>query len=180
MEYIQGLSTQTSLFLYSLGFGFLLGVLYDVFRIVRMIVSNNRYFVVFMDVLYFFVCGVLSFFFILVVDEGKLRVYTLLGEALGWTVYYFSLGAVAMKVCSFTVRQIKRLFSLIFKPAKFILRKIRHLCMKIIKYLKKSIRKSNKKSKFILQKQKGIVYNLYSYFYNYKLFKHKGNKDGSS
>lgn len=180
MEYIQGLSTQTSLFLYSLGFGFLLGILYDVFRTVRMIISNGKGFVIFMDVLYFFVCGVLSFFFILVVDEGKLRIYTLLGEALGFAVYYFSLGAVAIKISAAAVKRIKWLFSLVFKPIKFVLRKINHMSRKMMNFLKKRIKKSNKKSKFILQKQRSIVYNLYSYFYYYKLFDNKGKKDGSS
>ncbi len=174
MEYIQGLPTQTSLFLYSLGFGFLLGILYDLFRTLRMIISNARVFVFAVDILYFLACGVLSFFFLLVTDEGKLRLYTVLGETLGWMIYYFSFGAIAMKLSSAAVKGIKRFFGFIFKPIIFLFRKIMRLIKKSSVFFKKRIRKTNKKSKFILQKQKSIVYNLYSYFYNYNHLKDKG------
>ena len=174
MEYIQGLPTQTGLFFLSLGFGFLLGILYDIFRMIRMIISGSEKFVFAADMLYFLLCGVLSFFFILVTDDGRLRFYTVIGEALGWMIYYFSFGTVAMKLTVSVVRISKRVFSVVFKPIKFIFRKIMSFIKKIAKFLKKSIRKTDKKSKFNLQKQKSLVYNLYSYFYNYKIFKNKG------
>ncbi len=174
MEYIQGLPTQTGLFLFSLGFGFLLGILYDVFRTLRMIIGSSEKLIFAADLLYFLICGVLSFFFILVTDEGRLRFYTVLGEALGWMIYYFSFGTVAMKLSASAVRAVKKLISLIFKPIKFILRKIIALINKIVIFLKKRIRKNNKKSKFILQNGKSLVYNPYSYFYNYNFLKNKG------
>lgn len=174
MEYIQGLPTQTGLFFLSLGFGFLLGILYDIFRMIRMIISGSEKFVFAADMLYFLLCGVLSFFFILVTDDGRLRFYTVIGEALGWMIYYFSFGTVAMKLTVSVVRISKRVFSVVFKPIKFIFGKIMSFIKKIAKFFKKSIRKTDKKSKFNLQKQKSLVYNLYSYFYNYKIFKNKG------
>ena len=66
MEYIQGISTQTTLFLYSLALGFGLGVIYDVFRTLRMFVPRVKWLTVTADVLYFTLCGVISFFFMLV------------------------------------------------------------------------------------------------------------------
>ena len=93
MEYIQGLPAQTELFLLSLGFGFLLGILYDVFRTLRMMIGSSDKLIFAADLLYFLICGVLSFFFLLVTDEGRLRFYTVLGEALGWMIYYSSICA---------------------------------------------------------------------------------------
>ena len=180
MEYIQGVSTQTTLFLYSLALGFALGVIYDIFRTARMFVPRVRWFVVAADVLYFALCGVISFFFVLVTDEGKLRSYTVLGIILGWCIWYFSFGMLAMKVSNAVVKGIKRFFALILKPIKFILRKIIKLVCKIPSFFKKRTRKSIKKSKFILQKRKGIVYNLYGYIYKYKYLNNKGNKDECS
>ena len=89
-------------------------------------------------------------------------------------IYYFSFGTVAMKLTVSVVRISKRVFSVVFKPIKFIFGKIISFIKKIAKFFKKSIRKTDKKSKFNLQKQKSLVYNLYSYFYNYKIFKNKG------
>lgn len=174
MEYIQGISSQTALFFLSVGFGFLLGLLYDVFRTLRLVVSDAKGFVFAMDFLYFIACGILSFFFLLVTDEGRLRIYTLSGEILGWMIYYFSLGAVVTKISGAAARIFKKVFSVLTAPVKFFLRKIKNLSAKISVFLRKRIKKSDKKTKFILQNKKGIVYNLYSYCYKCNLFKNKG------
>ena len=174
MEYIQGISSQTALFFLSIGFGFLLGLLYDVFRTLRLVISDAKGFVFAMDFLYFTACGILSFFFLLVTDEGRLRIYTLSGEMLGWMIYYFSLGAVAMKISDAVVRFLKKVFSAVKAPFKFFFRKIKNLLAKTAVFLPKRIKKSEKKTKFILQNKNGIVYNLYSYCYKCNLFKNKG------
>lgn len=162
MGYIQGLAEQTEIFFYSLGFGFLLGILYDVFRTLRLIISRSKGFVFFMDLLYFAVCAFLTFCFIMVIDSGRVRAYVALGEILGWLIYYFSLGAVALKVSNAIIRFFRRMFSAVFKPIKRISGKVWRKINKIGAFGKKIIRKNDKKVKFNLQKYKGIVYNLNS------------------
>lgn len=175
MDYIQGLAEQTEIFLYSLGFGFLLGILYDVFRTLRLIISNSRGFVFFMDMLYFAVCAFASFCFIMVVDCGRVRIYAALGWALGWLIYYFSFGAIAIKVSGAVISAVRRFFAAVFAPISRISRKI---CRKIgssARRGKKIIRKTDKKTKFILQKYKGIVYNLNSFIKN-SVSRNKGSE----
>ncbi len=162
MDYIQGLAEQTEIFLYSLGFGFLLGILYDVFRTLRLIISNSRLFVFIWDLLYFAACAFLTFCFIMVIDSGKVRIYVALGEILGWLIYYFSFGAIAIKFSNLVRRFLCRIFAVVFKPIKCV---FVWICKKIRKtgvFCKKIIRKSDKKAKFNLQKYRGIVYNLNS------------------
>ncbi len=163
MDYIQGLADQTEIFLYALGFGFLLGILYDVFRTLRMIISGSKGFVFFMDVLYFTVCTFLIFCFILVVDSGRIRAYVALGIILGWVVYYFSFGAIAMRVSSAVTRFFRNAFSALFKPFEHLIKEFLKKTRKIAVFCKKNIRKSDKKAKFNLQKYRGIVYNLLGY-----------------
>ncbi len=131
MEYIQGISTQVVLFFLSLGFGFLLGVLYDVFRTFRMIFSDAKGYVFVMDFLYFAVCGILSFFFMLVTDEGRLRLYTVSGEILGWMIYYFSFGTVAMKISVPVAALLRRIFLMPAKLLTFFFAKIKNIFSKI-------------------------------------------------
>ncbi len=166
MEYIQGLTAQTQIFLYSLGFGFLLGILYDVFRTLRTVISNSRGFVLFMDLLYFAVCAFLIFCFNMVVAGGHIRIYIALGELLGWLIYYFSFGAIAIKAGNAVSAFIKRIFGIITKPIRIIIRKIRRKTRRFGDFNKKLIRKNDKKAKYILQKYKGIVYNLIGYTEN--------------
>lgn len=169
MEYIQSLSAQTNMFLYSFGFGFLLGILYDIVRTVRMIISRSKVFVFAADLLYFTVCAVLTFAFVLVMDSGKIRLYTAAGEVLGWLVYYFSFGSIALKISSFLCGAVKRFFCLIFNPFRRLCAVAGKVIEKTKVFIKKIFRKSNKKTKFVLQNQRSIVYNLYRYFYNYRI-----------
>lgn len=163
MEYIQGLTDQTKIFLYALGFGFLLGVLYGAFRMVRMMIPDSKGFVFFMDLLYFAVCTFLVFCFILVTDSGRIRIYVAFGMILGWAVCYFSFGAIAMRVGKSVSAFSGRVFSVLFKPFLCVGRAIFRKMRKLVAFCKKNIRKSDKKEKFILQKYKGIVYNLLGY-----------------
>lgn len=163
MDYIQGVAAQTEIFLYAFGFGFLLGILYDVFRTLRMIISGSKGFVLFMDLFYFAVCTFLTFCFVLAVDSGRIRIYVAVGEILGWLVYYFSFGAIAMRVSNAVVSFLKRIISAVFKPLKRCVRRILRKFGKFEEFCKKNIRKSDKNLKFNLQKYRSIVYNLLGY-----------------
>lgn len=174
MDYIQGLAVQTEIFLYSLGFGFLLGILYDVFRTLRLIISKAKGFVFFMDLLYFALCAFLTFCFIMVVDSGKVRLYVALGEILGWMIYYFSFGSIALKVSSAVTAFFRRIISAFSKKTGRIFGRLWRKIEKIALFGKKIIRKTDKKVKFNLQKHNNIVYNLNSCIKN-KEFRNKGN-----
>ncbi len=152
MEYIQGISSQTALFFSALGFGFLLGFIYSVFRTFRLVAPEVRGFVFVTDFLYFTVCGILSFFFVLVTDEGRLRLYTLAGELLGWMIYYFSFGAFAMRISDAVAKLVGRLFRALSKPVKFLFRKIKGLLTKILVFSQKKVKKWDKKNKNHLAK----------------------------
>lgn len=163
MDYIQGLAEQTEIFLYSLGFGFLLGILYCVFKAVRMLFPDLKGFVFFTDLLYFAVCTFLLFCFILVTDSGRIRVYVAFGIILGWAVCYFSFGAIVMRVGKSVSLFSERVFSVLLKPFACFGGAIYQKISKLKDFCKKNIRKFDKKEKFILQKYKGIVYNLLGY-----------------
>lgn len=160
MVYIQGLAAQTRIFFYSVGFGFLLGILYDVFRTFRLVISKSKILAFVTDIVYFSLGSFLTFCFIMVVDSGKVRLYVFFGEILGWLIWYFSFGAVALRFTNAVTRLFRRLIS---EPLKRILRKFSRKFGKFASNSKKIIRKTDKKVKFSLQKHSGIVYNLYSY-----------------
>lgn len=173
MVYIQGITDQTRLFLFSVGFGFLLGVLYDIFRTLRMIISERAFFVITMDILYFCTCAFCNFCFAMALDNGRIRAFVALGEALGWIIYYFSFGAIALKVAARTVRLVHGAAALIFAPVKRLARVIRRRRAKSAAFLKKTLQKNDKNAKFILQKHRGIVYNVLGYYRNCFLFKNR-------
>lgn len=111
MEYLPNITDQTRLFLLSLGFGFALGVLYDVFRIIRLLVNGSgRAGLLVQDILYCLCCTGCSFFFFLAVGDGTVRLYLLGGEILGWLVYYVSFGTVALRLSEWLVQRLRKFF----------------------------------------------------------------------
>lgn len=160
MDYIQGLPEQARVFLLSLGFGFILGILYDVFRIVRLVVSPGRRIVIIYDVVYVALSAVLSFLFFLAVNDGSVRAFSLFALLLGWLVYYLSLGIFVIKISEALVRFTRRLIYLITRPFVFVFGIIRRLLRRFRRFLSKNIKKLLKKSKFLLKLYTAMVYNL--------------------
>jgi hypothetical protein len=108
------LSYQVFGFAVSVAAGFLLGAFYDVLRIWRDFFHSQTRAVFFQDFFYVVLCGFFSFLLALPLGEGSVRVYLLAGEAVGWFVYYFTVG----QVTAFVFRAASNfLYRHIFNPA---------------------------------------------------------------
>ena len=158
MTYGLTLAKQTQNFFVAFGFGFLLGILYDVFFIIRSAVSGRRVVTFICDSLFVAAASVLSFTLLLVITDGQIRFYVLLGEALGFTVYYLSLGAFTVRVsekiiaffkklCRFLMRIFIRIFKVVSYPFRCVFSILGKFFKKIRVFLRKIMKKSLKKSK---------------------------------
>ena len=98
---------QVLVFVYSMVLGILLGVTYDVFRSVRMIINSKNIAVFIQDVLYFILSGVITFLFVLGVNSGDSRFYILAGEGIGWIVYHVTIGEMIYKCSNMIVSKTK-------------------------------------------------------------------------
>lgn len=158
--YMLTIADQTRLFLLALGLGFLLGVVYDLFRVIRMAFTMRRAGVFIQDVLFFLTCAAATFIFLLAVNQGEIRGFIIAGESLGFLIYYFSFGLLAIKVSSFLVQTVRRFFHLVSLPFRALFRLMRRLFGKIGISVKKTSKKIAKKSKFNLKHHKTLLYNL--------------------
>ncbi len=166
-DYLYGLSlaTQTKNFLLSLGFGFIMGIFYDLFRIVRISISKGKIATVISDILYcIFLCFSLMLF-CLTVNEGEIRLYLLLGSLAGFFVYYFSLGVIIFsfseKLISVVKKIIKSVFNVLSYPFKFVFGKLRKLFNNLSIKRRKNTKNIKNKSKFLLKVNKLLLYNLF-------------------
>jgi len=163
MEYLPDLADQTRLFLLSLGFGFALGILYDLFRILRLLAGKNgRVALLAQDILYCLCCTALSFFFFLAVGDGAVRLYLLGGEILGWLVYYVSFGTVALRFSEWLVRLLRRFFRFLARiftaPFLWFLRLLEKAATPLRK-CRISLKKVHKNLHFGLHFTHSMVYN---------------------
>lgn len=165
-DYIYSLSlaTQTKGFLLSMGFGFIMGILYDFVRIIRLAVNRGKALQIASDILYFILLGFLTFLFCLIINEGEIRLYILVGEAMGFGIYYFSLGAVIFSVSEKIIGLIKKtaktVFGVLIFPFCFCYKKIRDILVPCVKKLGKSRKNIENKSKFLLKVNTRLLYNL--------------------
>ena len=86
------LKTQFMIFLFSCLLGAILGFLYDCFRFIRMMINPRNIFIFAQDIAYFFVSAMVTFLFVLVLNDGESRFYILAGEGIGWIVYHLTFG----------------------------------------------------------------------------------------
>lgn len=165
-DYLYGLSlaAQTKNFLLSLGFGFIMGIFYDLFRIIKISISNGKIATIISDILYcIFLCFSL-FLFCLTVNEGEVRFYLLTGAVAGFGVYYFSLGAIIFSfsenVICFIKKLLKSIFNIISFPFRYVIGKIRNIFNKLSVKHRKNTKNIKNKSKFLLKVNKLLLYNL--------------------
>ncbi|MGN1316249.1 MAG: spore cortex biosynthesis protein YabQ [Acutalibacteraceae bacterium] len=158
-------SEQTLIFIASLGIGFLLGILYDLFRALRLSFTKGKAAIVIFDLLYFFAVAFFSYMFILASNKGEVRSYIIIGELLGAVFYYFSLGIAVIKITDNLVKVLKRFYGLLFKiisfPFRFLNRVFSKIFGKMKLFFKKSEKNSKKMQKKVLPKVRVYVYNLF-------------------
>lgn len=135
---------QSTAFLCSLVFGAAAGLLYDIFKIIRMTLCKGKASVFVTDFLYVFIVSLNLFIFSVAYMLGFVRVFVMFGSIIGFLV------------CRLTVG---RLLSLVYCPLIYFGERI---CVKISRKIKKILKKLLKNSNKILynvNKNKGIFRN---------------------
>lgn len=102
------MAEQTRFFLLSLAMGFLIGLLYDGFRILRAAAPHPGFLVQLEDVLYWIVASFGTFYFVLNVNDGEVRAYTVAAAAAGMIAYFLTLSPLVMRVSVAVITFLKK------------------------------------------------------------------------
>lgn len=95
-----------------LGVGF--GVVYDGFRVLRLFLPSGEKIVFVEDGLFFLIITVANFLFFLSRTYGELRLFLIIGELLGFLIYYLTAGRAVYFLMLHLSRGIKRLCGMVF------------------------------------------------------------------
>ncbi len=176
MRYMPTLTFQVIGFVYSAGLGFVLGFIYDCFRIIfYFFTGNDKKLSVFRDITYSFICLAATFLFLLVMCDGKLLFYIFIGEGAGLFIYLYALSGIFILPVKRKIDKIKRQ---LVKIKNFFIRiktKFNTMCKKICKKFDKRIKKSKK-----------YLHNRYALLYNFSVklcsqnneLKNRGDENG--
>lgn len=147
---------QWQIFVKSIALGILLGGCYDFVRILRTVIRFGKKLFIASDFIYCLWVAFLIFSFLLNENFGIPRFYIFLGTALGFLVWYFTIGKIDM----FLAKKLRKVLRAVFDPFFKIFQKILKFVKKRIAKAKIISEKAIDKRKSLLKKKARWVYNI--------------------
>lgn len=143
-----------------LGIGFLLGILYDIIRIIRLSVSKKRICLYIADAVFVLLCVAVTFCASLIINYGEMHFYMFISELTGFFIYYFTFDSFVRRFAEKAVAVLKKIYTVLFGvfsvPVK--------IFVSFICFFAGIFKKPTKKIKYffnlLLQRIKQLVYNI--------------------
>lgn len=158
--------TQLQLFFIFLINGFLIGFLFDFFRILRKAIKTADFITYIEDALFWILTGLIILYSIFTYNNGEIRLFMFLAIILGILIYFISISRPILHISLSIINVVKKVFhillniikipfqflftwlkKLFFKPISFIIINIRNYftkCYKKFSNVLKRIKISNK------------------------------------
>lgn len=153
------LAPSTLLFFYSILTGAVLGVVYDIFRILRIACPPKKIAIIVQDVIFALICIITTLMFFQFFTNGALRFFVLIGEFLGFLLYYLTIGVIVIKTARVIITIVKKVIYIVIWPFRKILgwfvSKLSPLLNRFIQKLRKILKITKKRLLFY----PGILYN---------------------
>lgn len=128
--------------------GALIGLLFDIFRILRKSFRTSDWITTIQDILFWIIAGLIILFSIFTFNNGEIRGYVFFGIALGIFIYIFTISRYIIKYTVVIINFFKKILSYPIKLIKFlIISPVRHFVKKIYCFLEKLFENMTKKYK---------------------------------
>ena len=145
------LINQTSLFLIFTIDGVLIGIIFDIFRILRKTIKTSDFVTYIEDFLFWIITSIILFYSIFTYNNGELRFFMFLAVILGFVLYLCTISSYLIKINVKIINVIKRiflkLFEIIYKPLIKTFKILKKVIFKPILFVIINIRKNIKNIK---------------------------------
>jgi spore cortex biosynthesis protein YabQ len=149
---ILSFSGQARLFLMTVGVGIAIGLVYDLFRIIRKIYRHPNFLTQLEDFVYWISATFVMFYFLLNCNNGELRFSSILGAALGAVLYFAAASPLVVKVsvavANFIGDVLRLALIIVLAPVKFLI----SVLAEPVNMSKRGIKKLLSPLKAVLQK----------------------------
>lgn len=165
LETFFSVSEQAAQFLMSVVLGAAWGIIYDCFRVIRIIFppARKKAAVDAADVLFVLCCAAALFVFSYVFCRAQVRFFCIFGGLLGFVLYYFTIGSVITgiirAVAEFVFNVIDKILSVTVRP---IMRTVNAFCQKnklLFVHTYENLKKLRRSCKTYLKKYSEMLYN---------------------
>ena len=141
---------QAYLFLVFTLTGFIIGALFDVFRILRKSFKTSDFITYLEDILFWVLTGFLIIYNIWYFNDGEIRLFMFLGLIMGILIYLLLLSKFFIILMTFIIDIIKKILKILqvpFKPIIKFCKKVIYNISKIVKMIENSIKLKTKRGK---------------------------------
>lgn len=146
---------QLTTFIYFIITGIVLGVIFDVFRILRKSFKTSDIVTNIEDILFGIITGVILLISIFLFNNGELRLFIFIGIVFGIIIYMLLISKYFIKLNVAIINFIKKIIILLTKPfiillkliKRIFLRPISFICINLKLLFKKILKKFNKTTK---------------------------------
>lgn len=150
---------QTYLFMVFTLVGIAIGVIFDLFRILRKAFKTKDFVTYIEDVLFWIITGIIIIYAMYVFSDGELRFFMIIGIVLGTAMYMLTISKYVIKVSVFIINIIKRIIIFPIKiiinmTKKLIFRPIVVICINLRKNISEFVKKMKKIRGFFEKKEK--------------------------
>lgn len=135
---------QNQIFIFSVFLlnGFLIGLLFDIFRTLRKAFKTSDIITNIEDILFWVISGLSILYNIFKFNKGELRSYIFLGILLGAIIYLLVFSKTFIKISLFIIKIIKKVvYVIIIVPIKFLAKIIRKIFIKPFFFIFVNVRK---------------------------------------
>lgn len=130
------MENQLYLFLIFILTGFLIGILFDVFRIFRKSFKTTDTLTYIEDICFWILTTIIILYSIYKFNNGELRWFIFLGLFFGFSIYMLILSKIFINFNVLIIKQIKKVINFIFLvPILFIFNKLKKVIFKSISFL---------------------------------------------
>lgn len=110
--------TQGQLFIFFFIIGMCIGIIYDIFRVIRKNFKTKDFVTQIEDVIFLIFCGALTLISIIELNNGEVRFYLFIAIFLGILLYFLTFSKVCAIIINVIVKFCKNLLKFILKITK--------------------------------------------------------------
>lgn len=104
--------------------GGIMGIVYDIFRAIRLAIAHNRWAVMLEDIIFTLFFGIIYYTFSVELTKGSMRFFVLVGMLLGLAIYLDSVGRIINGISLRVLKSLRKLMVGLVKIAKKICQKL--------------------------------------------------------
>lgn len=154
-------TSQAYLFLIFTINGIVIGILFDIFRILRKSFKTSDLITYIQDILFWILTGIILLYSIFTFSNGEVRFYMFLGVFLGCLIYMLAFSKyfinINVKIIITTKKIIWKILSIIIFPLKLIAEFIKKIFFRPINFVTINLKNSQKKLKSIFKLSKNKI-----------------------